>query len=345
MSLNPSIIAQGRFTSDGNSKVLRLRQDVDRIEVINYTAGAQDAADLAFKFEWQRGLADASAFKWVKLGAVANDPVSFDVIATNGFSLIDSSGERLGVLQAVGGANEITAVSTAAIPVATNDGDNDLIAGDVVRIFSVTGAPQLNGLDFTVGHNTLSGTTFSLDYMSELAVAGTTAAWAKVNFDHQFYPRFRYVTKALRPGDVDGVAGSTKVTLSVKHGYTKGQKVIFSVPVEYGMTQLDGLVGTITAIDETLATGNTVTVDIDSSAFSAFAFPAAAKVPFSPAIMSPYGEDTAYARDNSLSDDAGTVYNDGHIGIKLFGGATGPAGDDGDVIYWVAYKSFSVDNE
>jgi hypothetical protein len=342
MVSSPTIIAGGKFTSDGLAKVLNLRQDVDMLIVENYNnfSGNGDAATKGFMFKWQRGMTDGTGLKYYKTNGGATVEIA-QLAAPYGFYLVDSSSDPLGVVQAVGGANGITAVSNAAIPVATNDGANGLIAGDVVRIMSCTGAPQLNGLDFTVGNSTLSGTTFSLDYMSQLAVAGTTAAWAKVNYQDMYYPRNRFITKVTK-------ASSAVVTLSVTHGYTRGQKVIFSVPSAYGMSELDGLVGTITAVTTQAADGtNTVTVDIDSSAFTAFAFPAAAAVPFSPAVMSPYGENTAYARANSLDDTADAVYNSGYIGIKLGVGTNagaGAAGASGDVMYWTAYKFFSVDN-
>lgn len=330
-----TIIQQGRFTSDGTTKVLQVRSDIDWMKVYNLTiADADQTAAIGVEYYWQRGMAADRGIVYKKSNA-ANAANLTDYLASGGFTLQDTSTSPLGTLQAVGGANEVTAISTAAIPVATNSGANGLIAGDVARLTNVTAAPQLAGYDFTVGHNTLTGTTFSLDYMAQLSVAGTTAAYRKINWDPIFYPRHRLITKITS-------ASSAVVTLSVTHGFTVGQEVRFVVPAAFGMTEIDGLTGTITAIDTTVTSGNTITVDIDTSSFTAFSFPLAAAVPFSPAMVVPVGQAATSPYEN-LIDDA--TDNQAYIGIALAAGTTSPAGASSDVIYWVAGKSFNVDNQ
>jgi hypothetical protein len=130
--------------------------------------------------------------------------------------------------------------------------------------------------------------------------------------------------------------------MSVTHGFTVGQEVRIIVPDAFGMTEIDGLQGTITAIDTTTTTGNSITVDIDSTAFTTFAFPLAAAVPFSPAMVVPLGEAATSPYENLLDD---ATINTGYIGMILAAGADSPAGVTSDVIYWVAGKSFSVDNQ
>src|SRR5690606_12868961 len=148
------IIQQGRFTSDGTAKTLKIRSDVDWIEVFNETAAAQATADLGFKFYWQRGMTNGRGWFESKLGTVANDPVTAGQIAVGaGFFLVDSSVQAPGILDGFAGDADITAISNAAIPVVTNNNDNGLIAGDVVRLINVAGGQQLGGFDFTVGHN------------------------------------------------------------------------------------------------------------------------------------------------------------------------------------------------
>lgn len=328
-----TIIQQGKFTSAGVAKTLTIRSDFDYIEVDNETALAQAGSDLGYHFQWQRGMTNGRGIVWSKLGTVANDPVTVAQIAANaGFTVVDSSVQAPGTLNAT-----ITAVSNAAIPVVSNSGTNGLVAGDIVRIINVSGAQQLGGYDFTVGYNTLSSGTFSLDYMAQI-VAGTTGSWRKINFDPIFYPRHRYITKIT-------AATSAVVTMSVTHGFTVGQAVRFIVPAAFGMVEMDGLQGTITAIDTTTTTGNTITVDIDSSAFTTFSFPLTAAVPFSPALVVPIGEDTAEALDASQQLLADATRNTAFIGVKLAAGNSSPAGNTSDVIYWRAYKAFSVNNE
>lgn len=323
--MDGTIIQQGSFTSAGETVELQIRSDVDWIEVYNRTQWATtQSTGRGVKFYWQRGLDSGEAFEYTKVDS--SNALQGEFVTSGGFTLLDTSGSPLDTLNAT-----ITAISTAAIPVATNSGTNGLSADDIVRFTNVTGAQQLGGFDFTVGNNTLTSTTFSLDYMSQLAGAGTTGSWRRIKFDPQFYPRHRYITVITQ-------ASSAVITLSVTHGFTAGQAVRIKVPSAYGMTEIDGLIGNITAIS---TANNTITVDIDSSSFTAFAFPATADVPFSPALVVPVGETANETYANNLDD---TTDNVSFIGIELGAGIDGPAGSSSDVIYWRAGKSFSVSN-
>ena len=323
--MDGTIIQQGRFTSAGEAVELQIRSDVDWIEVYNATQWATtQATGRGVKFFWQRGLNNGEAFEYTK--ADAGNALQGEFVTSGGFTLLDTSGSPLDTLNAT-----ITAISTATPPVATNSGTNGLSAGDIVRIINVTGAQQLGGFDFTVGNGTLTTTTFSLDYMATLGGAGTSGSWRRIKFEPQFYPRHRFISAITQ-------ASSAVVTMTVTHGLTVGQKVRLRVPEAYGMVEANGLLGTVTAMS---TANNTITLDIDSSAFTAFAFPATAAVPFTPALVIPVGEaaDGAYA---NLLDDA--TDNVSFLGIELGAGIDGPAGSSSDVIYWRAGKSFSVSN-
>lgn len=326
-----TILQQGRFTSDGSAKFLAIRSDIDWMRVYNVTqAAASQTTAKGVEYYWQRGFADGG--KWTYLKSNAANAANLSQYATSGgFELFDTSENPLGALNAT-----IDEVTNAAIPVVGTTATTGLSAGDVVRIHNVSGAQQLGGFDFTVGNNTLTSSDFSLDYMSQI-VAGTTGSWRKIKYNPLFYPRRRTITKITQ-------ASSAVVTLSVTHGFKVGQEVRFKVPAAYGMTQIDGLKGTITAIDTTVTSGNSVTVDIDSSAFTAFAWPLTAAVPFDAAELIPVGQDTAESLDSGVDILSGATNNTGYIGMKLPGGAGNPGGASSDVMYWVAGKSFSVDN-
>ena len=326
-----TVIQQGRFTSDGTAHTIKLRSDIDWMEVYNLTiADANQTTAVGVQYYWQRGFATDRGWEYKKSNA-ANAANLSDYLASGGFTYVDSSGNPNDALNATA-----TDVSNAAIPVVTNSGVNALVAGDVVRLINITTGQQLGGMDFTVGHNTLGDTTFSLDYMAQVATA-TTGSWRRIKFDPLYYPRHRAVTAI-------SLATSAVVTMSVTHGYKVGQAIRFVVPAAYGMTEMDNLVGTITAIDTTLTSGNTITVDIDSSAFTAFAFPVSADVPFSLALAIPLGMDTAQALSSAVDILSDATFNTGFIGMSLAAGADSPAGATSDVIYWKAGKSFNVDN-
>lgn len=326
-----TIIQQGRFTSAGVAKTLQIRSDVDWMKIYNYTQMAtQQGTGRGVEFYWQRGMSVDTGIEYKKTNST--DALNGVTLASGGFTLVDSSLSPNGALNAT-----VTAISNAAIPVVSNSGTNGLVAGDVVRIVNVAGAQQLGGFDFTVGYNTLTTGTFSLDYMSQI-VAGTTGSWMKIKWDPLYYPRRRFITKITQ-------VASAVVTMSVTHGYKVGQLVRFVVPAAYGMVEMDGLQGTITAINTTTTSGNSITVNIDSTAFTTFAWPLTAVNPFTAAEVVPVGEDTAQALSSAVDILSDATINEGYLGMILAAGAQSPAGSTSDVIYWVAGKSFSVDNQ
>ncbi len=333
--MDNTIIQQGRFTSDGTSKVLQIRSDVDWMKVYNITiAAANQTTAIGVEYYWQRGFPQGAKWSYFKSNAAAAANLS-QYLTTSGFYLVDSSANPNGALN--NGSTGISAVSNAAPPVATVGSTAGMAAGNIVRIYNVTGAQQLGGFDFTVGYNTFNSTHFSLDYMTAI-VAGTTGDFRVIQFDPLFYPRRRFITEISN-------AAQAVVTLSVTHGYHVGQAVRFIVPAAYGMVEMDGLLGTIVAVDTTTTTGNTITVNIDSSAFTAFAWPLTAVNPFTPAEVVPVGEDTAQALASGVDILSDATVNTGYIGMLLTGGASNPGGANTNVMYWVAGKSFSVDNQ
>jgi hypothetical protein len=327
MSTN-TVTLQGSFISTGANYFVPLRSGVNWMKTFNTSLLASPANGDCLIAEWYAPMPSGAGVFWDYDSSATSTNPSYET--TGGFYLTDTTLTAAGTINAT-----ITAVSTASIPVVTNSGTNGLAAGNIVRIYNVAGAQQLGGIDFTVGYNTLSGTTFSLDYMAQLGAAGTTGSWALISYDPIFYPRRRYITKISQ-------ASQAVVTLSVTHGYQVGQIVRFVVPAVYGMTQMNGLQGTITAINTATTNGNTITVNINSSAFNAFAFPVSATVPFSPAEVVPVGEDTAYAESQNVNILSDATLNTAQIGMTLGGGVAGPAGANGNVIVWQAGTCFSV---
>ena len=322
--MSNAIIQQGKFTSDGTDAMLELRADVDWLRVYNYTQMAATNNGYGYEYLWQRGMTAGDGIVYYHPAADHTSAVdTCSNASVTGFTLIDTSSDAAGTLNAT-----ITAVSNAAIPIVSATSTAGIANNDVVRFINVTNAQQLGGFDFTVD-TVVANTSFRLPYMSQLAVAGTTGSFRKVNYDPIFEPPYRYIASISK-------AASAVVELTVTHSYEVGQAVRFVVPAAYGMVQMNGLSGNITAVNTTT---NTITVDIDSTSFTTFAFPATAAVPFSPAMVVPYGEAV------TSTATGGRVFNEGYIGIELAAGTKSPGGNNSDVIYWVAGKSFSDEQE
>jgi hypothetical protein len=327
---------KGSFTSTGASVLLPFVSGVDKIEVYNRTqlAASQTTAK-GVSYLWFSTLPSGS--KITRFKSQAADANNLDqYITSNGFTVYDNSSQQPGVLNAT-----LSSISTAAIPVASNTGTNGLVAGDVVRFSRVATGQQLGGIDFTVGYNTLTSGTFSLDLMSQLTVQTGTGSWRRIPYNPIFYPSHRTITSITSSGT------STVVVTSVVPDYTVGQKVRLIVPAEFGMVEANNLIGTITAIGTTTAGSNTynssITLDIDSSSFTAFTFPTSSNNAFSQALVIPVGENTAVALANGLDILGDATVNTATKGLILQGGVNCPAGASLDEIVWVAYQTDSSD--
>lgn len=329
---------QGSFTSTGAAKLLNIRSDLDYMWVYNLTQGAaSQTTAVAVKFYWQRGFPAGSMWRTMKSNA-ANAVNLEQYVTTSGFTLIDTT-------VSVPGANiALSAISNATPPVVSTGSTAGLSNGDIVRIFNVTGAQQLGGLDFTVGA-VVANTSFTLAYMRAI-VAGTTGSWRRIPYDPYFYPPVRIISKI--GASTLNASPVAIVTLTVTHAFTVGQKIRFKIPtvtsLAFGMPALNDVEATIVAINAADVDGvtNTITVDVDVSALGTFAWPLTADVPFTPAQVVPVGENTAKALSSNVYEFADAEINNGFIGIKLDGGVNNPGGAAEDVMYWVAGKSFNM---
>lgn len=335
--MDGTILQQGRFTSDGTRSTIALRSDVDFMWIYNLTAIAQAAADLGAKFYWQRGFTQGRGIVETKLGTVANDPMTIGQIAVQaGFTLINQGSDAL-----VGPAVAFTATSNNANPQVTTGSTASLQTGDVVRLSQAVGvvdADDLLGIDFQITVDDATHFTITNALQQAPGAGGTNGFWRKINLTSPFYPETRYIVNITQ-------AAQAVVTTSVDHDYVAGQEIRFHVNDSVnGMVEIDGLIGTIVA-----TTASTFTVDIDTTAMSAFLFPTIAQVaafgPYTPAYVGPVGENTAFALANNLNTLADATVNVSIIGIQLAAGNFSPAGNNGDVIYWVAGKSYLVDND
>lgn len=316
----------GTFTSDGTAYDLTLPSGYTEIELTNLDDLGSSAANTNVMKAWGTSLMDAGAGIYAaKTNGAATIAIP-TTVSTDGFTFIsDSALLNIGASVSLNGT-EINRASPAVADSATTTG---LVDGDtVVRLYNTTGMLQVSGMDFTVG-TVVAGTSFQLKYLdnSGFAADATAGSYRIINADSRFYPRNRYITGIT-------AATSAVVTLSVTHGFTAGQAVRFVLPAEYGMVEMDGLLGNITAVS---TANNTITVDIDSSAFTAFTFPtsaeAAAGVNFAQVV--PVGE-TANGTYANVLDNA--TLNQSFTGVTI-----GTSMQTTGVEYqWVARKGTTI---
>lgn len=335
-----NIIQQGKFTqtTPAVSKTIQLRSDVDWMRVYNYSNAAAQGSD-GVEFYWQRGMDQGSGIIYEK-GAGATDALEASVLtAPSGFYLVDSS------ITAPEAKKTVNSVSNATQPVIALAAGHGYVTGDVIRLSSVIAQKTVMGIDFQV---TLSGNNATINAIlanTPGAGAGGGGYARRIPFDPIWYPRNRVITNiqtATNPAQ-------SQVTVTVPHGYSVGMEIFFNVPSPCGMVEMNGLTGTIVDINP-LAVADPAqsldyVVDINSSNFTTFAWPKDAVFPTLYAQSVPAGENTAEAIRTNGNILADATLNTAYIGMKLPAGDSRPGGGDGNVMYWVAGKSFQVTNE
>lgn len=312
MSFPMQPILEKSFVSSGAATSFALPNDAFKVEVFDLTNIAA-AAGLQYSFGLQ-GMPAGNAFTFTGVA-----PVVEALAATNGYTFFDSS------LQIPGPAVATTAETAANPSVVSTASTAGLFAGSsVVRMINVTNMQQISSMDFTVG-TIVANVSFQLKHLdaSGFAAAGTNGFYRIVPFDPIYYPRRRFITKITK-------AVQAVVTLSVTHQYTVGQQIRMVVPAAFGMQEMNGVLATIVAVD---LVNNTITLNVNSSGFSTFAFPtsAVAGAGVSFAEVTPVGE-AATAPFQNLLDDA--TRNTAQHGVTL---GTGVVGALGDNMLMVAY--------
>ena len=311
-------ILKGAFTSTSTTvpQVVYIPSQIDSFECIN---------------ESRIGQAEAVRFFWRRSGGVANLPAQ---VGVEGFSQTTA-----GVMAAVTAGNGLTYVNTStAVPgpnvavTAVSNAQQPVVStattppiGSIVRLVG-SGQTNLNGLDFTIGAIN-PGFTYTMSATLP-NVPGAIGGACNYKFIapnltayQMFYPAQRNIASISS-------ATSAVVTTFVDHGYAVGEQVRIQVPALFGMLQIDGLTANITAV----GSANQFTIDIDTTGFSAFAFPDVALAPFVYAQVVPIGNKPIYL-NGSFAD---AIKNGSYTAMILAPGNGFPGGNAGTIISWTA---------
>jgi len=325
--MDGTIIQQGQFTSTGVAVTLPIRSGVDWIEVYNYTEATAANASHGVSYYWQLGMTAGDAI--VNLRNAAANAINTSTAVTlgvGGFTLVDSSNAQLGAPRA------ITSVSAVGLVLTANT--TNVSVGSLVMLSDAIGALQVCGIVCTVTAVN-PGVSFTIRVPSNMVLAaapGAGAVYRIVPFPLLFQPQELVVSNVSQ-------AVNAVITTFQNHNYVVGQEIRLAGFQNSGMTQAEGVQGSVTAV-----TASTITTDINSSAWTAFAFPLTGALPVTLPQVIPFGENTATAlaavpQANILAD---ATNNTGFIGVVLAAGITSPAGSNNDVVFWKAGKSFNT---
>lgn len=266
-----SRIAKGTFTSTGAAKVINLPFQPDAVEFWNYSAAGTPAQNGVPYAYWDvlmgQGTATAQYFNATPVLSTGN-------VATNGISSFSA-----GQLLQYGAALTVSSITKASPAVVTTSTDHGFASGDVV-IFeglfetTTTGMPQINGIPFTV---TVTGsTTFTIpwntnqsNYTAISGAATGTPRCKKVLYPYLYFPGQTFISAIT-------VGSTTTIDTTSAHNFVVGQEVAFRIPQLWGTTELNSLPNTLTPGSPVygyvvaVTDYNTVVVNINSSAFTAF---------------------------------------------------------------------------
>ena len=309
MSTPQALIASGQFTSTGAARAIQLPKRPDYFVIMNRSLWST-APTAVVRSEWWYGMADGAAHTLTEGGGSALTATTI-AAAGLGFTFVDYSAQTPGALVATG-----TAI-TAATPAVVSDATSPAV-GDIVRMTNTTGMLQIAGLDFTVTAIT-GGVDFTLGY---LPAAGFAAA--ATNADYRIIPA-KYYSPSRRWITAITAANPAVITVSVAHNYVVGDKIRVHVPdANFGMTQIDGLLATVTAVG-----ASTITTDIDSTAFTAFAYPtsAVASAGVSYPHVTPVGE--------VATKFTSAIDNNAYYAMYL---STGVVGANTNIMDWMAFS-------
>jgi len=334
-----TILTGGTFLSTGAGVKINLPSSADYFRTWNITQlPLAPATGVVIGAEWfgqKFGLGASAAndgIRWKKLDSVNTTKVDTfgTATASNGFTYVTSNP----VVEAQA-ANAITAITAASPGVVSQT--NSYSDGDIIQFYGTTGMLQISGMNFQISSSSGSAYTLIGLRAAGFAAAATAGYTRRISKYAAVDPQFLYVTEITK-----ATQAVVRCSVDPTAYYVVGMKVHFSVPASFGMYQMDQLTGTITALS---AANYTMTVDIDSSAFSTFAFPtsalaatskmfatvapAGAKTSFDPLTNTQYGYDFQF---QPFKSGQFVPY------LYLSGGAQSPAGAASDQINWMAYK-------
>lgn len=286
-----SFIGTGTYTNPATlvAQNVALSDQPDWFFVKDYTNwGAQNTAANPVYSEWFSSMAAGS---YLAIGQPSSTGSGVTLYSsqgtTGGFTFVNPQSPTIYSALATTGINDSTFVVLMA-----NTGT--ISVGDVVRIINPTGMLQIGGLAFGVTAVN-SGVSITLGYMASAVSAGLTISANATGgsvlkfIPSMYYPRARIVAYITQ-------ANPATVYFLQPNDFTPGELVDFTIPTPYGMTQLSYLTGLPGGAARVLtvtnsATVSSITINVNTTGFSAFVYPASGSVAggASPAICYPAG--------------------------------------------------------
>lgn len=316
--------------------------------------GAKSVA-CALQWEWDRSMSQGTAFGILQASEASTPQLpgmsAYRLPATGNVSVdaISSYSTRNPPTFASLAATTITGNAGTFIVSMTNTGT--IAVGDTVRIVNPLGELQIGGASFGVTAVT-SNTSITLGYMASSGItfaANATSASVIKYIPGRMYPRERRIANITQ-------AATPTVYFLQPNDFTPGENVYFRVPTKittanngWGMQEMNNVVGRVLTVTNS-ATVSSITIDVNTSGFSAFSWPtsAVAGAGISPAVCGPSSSGVVPYNGNPLIalQPPGTnlldSFDNQNVNLIRFGTAlfnvSGHVSTNSDVWAWEAYK-------
>jgi hypothetical protein len=334
-----------------------------RVELVDQTALASMAGGppiinpgstyLGYRWTWNSGGNFTLTEGMAPAASVTNVPVvSNGYLTTTGIS--SYNGAAASPTQLVLGTKITGSTFAKSTGTFTVSSTATLYAGATILMTGFTVDKQLGGMLFTI--NTIaSTTTFTIANSSSwLNTSSFTGGAQTFNVQLVTTPSLYFPASAQIVNI--SAANPAVITTSTNLGLTAGQQVRLYVPKAFGMTQANFTTAVISATSGNQITlggasaaaggGFGVSNGLNSSAFTAFSWPLATGVPYTPAYVvpigsGPYPDSLGYFNSDTLQDATiNTAFQGFTVGSGILIGASSTVigVTASDVIYWTAWR-------
>lgn len=284
---------------------------------------------------WEKSMSQGTAKGIRQTSDGANPAMIATFVSSNGISTYDTVNPPTFAALT---ATAITGMAGTFIVSMANTGT--IAVGDYVRLYATTGELQIAGYTFQVTAVT-TNVSITLGYMAsggQTFAADATAAQVIKFIPNRMYPRWRYIAAITQ-------AAQGVVFFTEKNNFTPGEIVSFRVPSEFGMDEINNRQARVLSVTNS-STVSSITLDLDTSGFTAFNFPtsAVAAAGISPAVCVPSSSGVVPFNGSATvpQQPPGTnlldAFDDRNTRIIHFGAGLFTAGTTGDIWMWQAYK-------
>jgi len=343
------MIAGGKFTlstaniASGLDLYVNSQNPPDYILLKSISGYGESGDAQAIEWFWEKSMAQGTA-KGILQSSEASTPqlpaMTAYSIAALGISTYDTANPPVFAALA-----NTTVTGNAGTFVVSMASTGSISVGDWVRLYNQAGEQQISGYSFQVTAVT-ANVSITLGYMASggltFAAAGTSGFVQKY-IPGLFYPHWNYIANISQ-------AVEAVVHFTGKNDYTPGQIVSLRVPSDFGMDEINNKQARVLSVTNS-ATVSSITLDLDTSGFTAFAFPlsaTAANPGVSPAVCLPSSSGVVPEAGSASipQEPPGMNLRDSadnrnkrviHLGSGLFN-VSAHTSDAEDVWMWQAFK-------